>query len=1437
MSIQKMHNDYTLGLVTALPLERTAVEAVLDETHVTLRPKPGDTNAYTLGEISGHNVVITSLPSGTYGTNKAAIVASQMRSSFPNIQYGLMVGIAGGAPRLPQHDIRLGDVVVGRPTSTSPSVVQYDFGKMMAGGLFQRTGTLSPPPLVLLASLSKVQSNHMAGSNQVPRFLAELLETHALAKEFNHPGPGQDRLFAASYDHNRDADTCDDCDTQHLVERPERSSTDPVIHYGVIGSGNGVMKDSMKRDSLAQQDGILCFEMEAAGIVDYIPSLVIRGICDYSDTHKNKQWQEYAAAAAAAYAKEFLSVLSPSSQIDNRFKVALNMGAIPAIDEFIGRRDDLEKLWELLHPEANNSRKVVVLHGLSGIGKTQLAIRFIRDHKDDFTAIIWVNAENQESVLQSLAAVYSSKFTDAPVSDETTSDEYMEKRAMDVLRWLGIEGNSKWLLVFDGLEQYPTEANAFDIRKFFPASDQGSILLTTRVTPTRQLGQPYRVSKLNAEESLSLLTYPAESVEQSNLSGLDSLLLRLDGHPLAIVLARSFMDKTGATPGDYLQQYVRSWRNQEQARQLHYAWTIPLEKIKESHPIAFKMLLLLSCFERKDIWPELVMNGRQNGESPSWYAEIASNNLEFYQAMHELLRLSLVESSPSDNSYFMHPVVQDLSQHYIAHYDRDELLSIALTSIGLSIPKDNVPEIWKWQKRIIPHASRIYELVRNGPKTHPNSNFLSAHVALGNLFLHYGKLREAEVMYQRAYEGHQLLDAGNPELLTLLDKIGLVHQKQCKYIQSEENHLKVLTEKKKRLEAEDLSILDTIHHLAGSYASQGKLRMAEGLLLQTLEGRKDKFGISHPSTLDTMDALGTVYSKLGDTKSAMKYYQRAFQGYRKQNLISAMMQTTNNMGLLYLAEGNFVEAEKRHLQVVEEVQNTLGEDHPSVFNAIENLGLLHAKQGRYKEAERYLFESLTKREQFLGPDHPSIVVTRDNIAFALISQGKVDEAEYQYQQALASGERTIGLKHTTTLRIINNFADLLFEQGRFKEAEEKFLQAVNGYLEVLGPTHTETLSVILNLGSIYKMQDKTEKADEMYGRALAGYRTALGGNHASTLDVMNNIGMLRLDQGRFPDSEKMLEECFDKREKLLGPDHPSTLEAIDNLGFLRYSQGMLKDAEDLTRTSLTGWGKIGDTTNILQTKNNLGMILTAQGNFDEAKSLYEQALVGYGEILDPDHPLIHETIHNLGVLAVEQGMMEEGQRRFEEALTGRESTLGPRHTSTLETLLSLANLFRDQGKVDEAKDKYNQVIALYAEILGPKHPSTLQSLCDFGVLLLQNGELPEAEKKLSSALEGLESMLGSDHIFTARAVLQMGRLRSKQGRFKEAVTMYSRARLGFERMLGKDHRETVAIADMLRSIKSELSQWSSWHFVLVTSVPVLVVVSLYLARVVNRRRR
>jgi nucleoside phosphorylase len=297
--------DYTVGWVCALPVKLAAAQEMLDKEHDTPPTDIHDTNINTCGRVDEHNVIIACLPEGQLDTHSAAAVAMQMKLAFTSTRFGLMVGIGGGVPS-EEVDIRLGDVVVSKPHNTHGGVVQYDSGKATPSG-FERTGSLNTPPTVLLSAVANLRAKHTRERGRLGEYLWKLDSL----PDFTREAAGSDTLYAMTYDHEGGA-TCKQCDTSHLADR-EPWRQELVVHYGTIASGNQVMRSAAERDQVnAELGGVLCFEMETAGLMNSFPYLVVRGICDYADSHKNKRWQPYAAATAVACAKEVLSVIPPA---------------------------------------------------------------------------------------------------------------------------------------------------------------------------------------------------------------------------------------------------------------------------------------------------------------------------------------------------------------------------------------------------------------------------------------------------------------------------------------------------------------------------------------------------------------------------------------------------------------------------------------------------------------------------------------------------------------------------------------------------------------------------------------------------------------------------------------------------------------------------------------------------------------------------------------------------------------------------------------------------------------------------------------------------------------------------------------------------------------------------------------------------------------------
>ncbi|PLB41608.1 5'-methylthioadenosine/S-adenosylhomocysteine nucleosidase family protein [Aspergillus candidus] len=287
---------YTVAIVCALKEELAAVRFMFDEFHE--RPKhriPGDINTYVLGRMSGHNIVLCGMLSGVPGLTSATRVATNMLRTFTSIRLGLMVGIGGGVPSR-ENDVRLGDVVVSYPSRQHSGIFCHDLGKVVEGEEdIQIMGYVPEPPDVLLRAVDALRQRNQGDWSRVNDHIEKMIQQYPRMRESGYGWMAErsDNLYNGAT----------------IVERPPRPNHNPVVHHGLIASGNQVIKDPKARNRLARKYNALCVEMEGAALMSCFPGIAIRGVCDYADSHKDDTWRRYAAGVAAGYAKEMLSLV------------------------------------------------------------------------------------------------------------------------------------------------------------------------------------------------------------------------------------------------------------------------------------------------------------------------------------------------------------------------------------------------------------------------------------------------------------------------------------------------------------------------------------------------------------------------------------------------------------------------------------------------------------------------------------------------------------------------------------------------------------------------------------------------------------------------------------------------------------------------------------------------------------------------------------------------------------------------------------------------------------------------------------------------------------------------------------------------------------------------------------------------------------------------
>ncbi|KAF3281105.1 hypothetical protein TWF970_002279 [Orbilia oligospora] len=332
--------EFRIAIICALPLEADAVQALFDQIYEDgseiHRKLHGDHNIYTIGTMGGQNIILCHLPG--MGVTNAASAAENLRRSYTQIRLVLITGICGAIPYLPNHgheEVILGDVII------SDSLIKYDFGRKYPDKFERKNGKeeiIEPPNSEIRGLLGKLKTRRF--KDNFEREAAGVLQALQAGKGnecYRYPGAKNDILFPAAYPHKAyqlesltnctcfkctiaSDKVCDgirkkDCGALGCGERTmsvqrerlAQSNILPSIHIGKMASADTVMKSGKDRDELAREEDVIGFEMEGAGVWGRVPAcVIIKGVCDYADSHKNKKWQRYASATAAAATMAFV---------------------------------------------------------------------------------------------------------------------------------------------------------------------------------------------------------------------------------------------------------------------------------------------------------------------------------------------------------------------------------------------------------------------------------------------------------------------------------------------------------------------------------------------------------------------------------------------------------------------------------------------------------------------------------------------------------------------------------------------------------------------------------------------------------------------------------------------------------------------------------------------------------------------------------------------------------------------------------------------------------------------------------------------------------------------------------------------------------------------------------------------------------------------------
>ncbi|KAF6800116.1 Kinesin light chain 5 [Colletotrichum musicola] len=737
----------------------------------------------------------------------------------------------------------------------------------------------------------------------------------------------------------------------------DEEDDDPAIHYGLIASGNRLIKDAHTRDALAVERDVLYFEIEAAGLMNHFPCLVIRGICDYSDSYKNKEWQGFAAIINLK-----LSKAEDLSTARNPHFV-MPFTSDPG---FVNRSD----IWTWMERQYSGPESRFALVGLGGFGKSQMAIQFAhRLHATSpKTSVFWVHGSTGATFEES----YRSIIDVLALPRRHDSDVNVLVMVRD---WLQREDVSPWLMIVDNTDDFEMLFSKNDnehlVVSYLPKRENGKILITSRSRDvaerlTGDVNMVNTVLKMEEAQALQLLQKKlGQDVDENAALRLSRTLECI---PLAVNQAAAYINRR--SPRMTIQSYLDEFQQSEKRRgtllrsdggdirrydgvsnSVLVTWQVTFEQIKREQPRATNLLSLMSYFYTQNI-PDYILDDYSSG------------------------------NTDSKKNYTKHGETMRLSNYSKAEVIVQQAVSTRAEILG---------------------------------QEHPST--LTSMANLASTYRNQGRWKEAEELEVRVMETTStVLGEEHPHTLTSMANLALTYMNQGRWKEAEELEVRVMETRKRVLGEEHPDTLTSMANLALTYMNQGRWKEAEELNVQVMETRKRVLGEEHPSTLTSMANLASTYRNQGRWKEAEELFVRVMET-RKRVLGEEHPDTLTSMANLastYMDQGRWKEAEELNVRVMETRKRVLGEEHPSTLTSMANLASTYMDQGRWKEAEELNVRVMETTKRVLGEEHPDTLTSMHNLAFTWKDLEQWEDAMQLLQDCVRRRENVLGVDHPET---------------------------------------------------------------------------------------------------------------------------------------------------------------------------------------------------------------------------------------------------------------------------------------------------------------------------------------------------------------------------------------------------------------------------------------